>query len=172
MKGVVITTHDSTEPFFSSLMSSLKGCKYPIVVWKNTDSDNGFEISGIRLGSKLFDEFLYLQDTTFIKDINLIENILETEGSVSIFQRYNSYLGKYETKILNHLIIPEVKNKQQAIRYEVDFITEYLKQVEKYTELFPQLNVWGLPDRVEMKFGRQNAIYETKEFVKYKGTWK
>lgn len=49
------------------------------------------------------------------------------------------------------------------------------KAVDEFFEvtLYPvRLNVWGLPERIEMKFGRDNAIYETKEFVKYKGTWK
>lgn len=174
MEGIVVTTHDTTANFLNDLLESLVGVDYPIVVWKNCKSSNGFELSGIHLGMKLFDEFLYLQDTVLIKDISIIYEIFSNKYktiSISLFPKWSSYLGKYQSSILRRINIPMARNKFEAVNYEHKFTQEYIKYCENYIVLFPEINAWKASKLFEFKHGRENCVYENEFIKKYKGTW-
>jgi len=174
-QGIVITTHDKTKPFLNDLLQSLEGCPYPIVIRKNTDCSNTWETGGLYLGALYFDEFLYLHDTTIIKNIELIDMLFKRcKGmSVSFLVDYNSYLGKYRTEILEKIKIPRIITKLEAIEAERIFNQEYIKADGNVVTLFPELNGWETePRQIETKHGRQNSVYENEFFIKYKGCWK
>lgn len=174
-KGIVITTHDSTFPFFVDLMESLKGCKYPVAVKKNTELDNGWELAGVRLGIKLFDEFLYLHDTVFIKNPEFIEQIFHpkyNDISVSVFPEFNAYMGKYISRLITPDMVPEISTKREAVNHERIFTRAYMRKCGLIYTLFPEIDAWKVSKTFEMKHGRNNCIYENDYIKKYKGTWR
>jgi hypothetical protein len=173
--GIVITTHDSTSEFLFDLLDSLKGLDFPVVVVKNTESNNGFELAGIHVGMQLFDEFLYLQDSVLIKNSSFIETIFSPEYknvSVALFPEFNAYLGKYITSILKRMNVPVVHNKREAVDNERIFTQDYISNCNYYLTYFPEINAWKPSNRFEFKHDRMNCVYENDYIVKYKGTWK
>jgi len=174
-QGIVISTHETTRLFLFDLLESLDGCPFPIIIKQNTQYDNAFEMGGIKLGAKLFDEFLYLQDTVIIKNQIMIYDILSLKYqnmTVSLFPELNAYMGKYESKILNCMALPEITTKRQAVANERIFTKEYLKYCNQIKIYFPDIDAWKVSKVFEEKHGRNNCIYENKYFKKFKGTWK
>lgn len=175
-QGIIITTCDKTSPFLNDLLQSLQGCKYPIIIIKYTENDSQWETGGIYLGSTIFDEFVYLHDTVFIKDLSLFDMMFKEHQnkSVSLLKRYNSYLGKYRLEILMKSEMPVVTSKQEAIKQEYIFNNRYIELEQgNYIELFPELDGWETEHtNFKFKHGRNNVVYENDFFIKYKGTWK
>ena len=169
-QGIIITSHVSTLGYLRESLPCLDGSPYPIVIKWNSERFNNWELGGIELGSQLFDEFLYLQDTVMIKNLAVLDFIFKelTTVSVSFMKRYNSYLGKYVASVLNTTGIPVIDNKQDAILQEKEWTEKYILAAgSAYTELFPELDGWNLTD----KFERGRMIYENDFIKKYKGTW-
>jgi len=172
-QGIIITTHDSTMPFYIDLIRSLEGCPYPIVTKKNTVMDNGWEIGGLKLGSFLFDEFLYLHDTILIKNPSFIVDVFEREKhrSVSLFPKFNAYLGKYQSIHVRACELPDITTKAEAVHWETEFSKEYLKLCGPIVTMFPEIDAWRTSGVYREKHGRKNCVYENDSIVKYKGTW-
>lgn len=178
-QGIVITTCEATKPFFLDLMESLKDVKYPIVVVGNSgykeegidivNDWNAFELGGILHGAKLFNEFVYLQDTVVIKDISLFDKCFkDNKGqSVAISQDFYSYIGKYITSQCGE--IPKTDNKRDAVFHELSgFRPQYVNRAKPVNldEILPHTS-----DRFEERHGRKNMVLENKYMIKYKGTW-
>lgn len=167
MKGIVITTHEKTKPFFLDLMNSLTNCKYPIVVITNTDENNEFELAGLKAGMQLFDEFIYLHDTVQIKDMQLFDILFSYQSMVSISPNFLMFLGKYNSEQLKTEQMPIVTNKHQAVDLET-WLRFHL--VPKYG--IPHLDRNFVDNNnFEFKHNRNNMILENQYLKKYKGTW-
>lgn len=162
-RGIVITTHKSTEPFLNDLLISLRDCKYPIVITYNTNQDNQYEMRGLKLGMSLFDEFIYLQDTIEIKDQELFDILFSKKGMYSISPRFLMYIGKYDSKELMNYNLPSVSNKYEAVMGEAWLRDNVL------SECFDQTFIDG--NNFEFKHGRKNMVLENKYLKKYKGTF-
>jgi len=165
MNGIVISTHKSTELFYIDSMLSLRGCKYPIIVAYNTLEDNQYENKGLKVGMKMFENFIFLHDTVIIKNLSLFDKLFEYKDIVSISPRFLSYLGKFNSEILRQKNIPEVKTKQGS--YELEML---LKKIFPNTPCFDPTFVDG-NHRFEQKYGRMNMVLENDYLIKYKGTW-
>ncbi|HEY9704661.1 MAG TPA: hypothetical protein V6C58_19625 [Allocoleopsis sp.] len=162
-RGIVITTHKSTKPFFDDLIKSLKDCKYPICIVDNTEI-NHFEKGGLLVGMKNFDEFIYLHDTVIIKNLELFDILFSKEGFYSISPGFLMYLGKYDSKKLSTLNLPSVNSKYDAILMEL-----WLKH-NIPCDCFDKTFIDG-NHRFEERHGRKNMVLENDYLIKYKGTW-
>lgn len=163
MKGIVITTHKSTQLFYLDLMRSLQGCKYPVVTIFNTDENNQYELAGLKAGMELFEDFVYLHDTVLIKNQLLFDKLFEYKGIVSINPSFLMFLGKYNTKILKQYELPEVRTKKQSWLMEL-----WLGRTFR-VPCFDVNFVDG--KKFEYIYGRNNMIIENEYLKKMKGTW-
>jgi hypothetical protein len=173
-KGIVITTHKSTEPFLFDLLDSLRECNYPIIIKKNAGQDNTWELGGIKLGVSLFKEFLYLHDTVVIKKLDIIDEIFHPKYhgiSLPLFPEFNSYMGKYISNILLGMPIPEIHTKREAVDNERLFTRKYMQRCNEIMTIFPEIDAWKPSSIFENRHGRNNCIYENECIKKYKGTW-
>jgi hypothetical protein len=163
-RGIVITTHKSTEPFLIDLLISLHSCKYPIVIVYNTNNDNQYERRGLETGRDLFDEFIYLHDTVVIKDLSLFDKLFEHDGMISIAPNFLMYLGKYESQKLREVQIPQVWDKKGAITMEFWLRTVF--PVSCFDPTFIDGNhTW------EEKHGRRRMVLENIYIKKFKSCW-
>jgi hypothetical protein len=165
-RGIVITTHQSTKPFLIDLIDSLSGVKYPYIIIDHTNKQNEFEIGGIRIGKDIFNEFIYLHDTVYIKNIDVFDMLFEQQASVS--PNRNMYLGYYNSDVLEGMDIPVVSNKRDAVTQESLFMEYYMRESFNHGHLFDEF-VDG--EVYEYKHGRENKVIENEYLKKYKGTW-
>lgn len=163
-KGIVITTHKSTEMYFKDLMNSLKDCEYPITIVYNTDKSNHYELTGIKTGMMLYDEFIYLHDTVIIKDQTLFDILFAQPGMISIAPRYLMYLGKYESARLKQMNLPQVNNKYEAVMMEA-----WLR--DNFNEPCFDREFCDEYSRFEEKYGKLNMVIENAYIKKWKRTW-
>jgi hypothetical protein len=82
---------------------------------------------------------------------------------------FGMYLGIYSRATLNKVGIPVAQNKEDAIRYEVEWHREYCNQ-EQVEIMFPELTD-GNAKGTEEHHGRINLVLENDYLIKYKGTW-
>lgn len=188
-QGIVIITYHNS-PFLNACAESIKNyTKYPkyIVVTDAPvvcdrkgytviqDTADSFELGAIKkiLQETDLDEFFVLQDSVYIKDTKIFDVVFETYAgkSVTIGDRYLSYLGKYRRATLQNLYIPDVRSKHDSVKYEGEFHRQYI-EADKPIVLDP---LFGFNDynnqREEEKFGRLNKVFENEWMIKYKGTW-
>lgn len=163
-RGIVITTHKSTQPFLIDLLISLQDCKYPIVIVYNTDEDNQYEKRGLETGRDLFDEFIYLHDTVIIKDQSIFDKLFVINGMISIAPNFLMYLGKYDSQKLREVSIPQVWDKHGAIAME--FWLRQVFPVPCFDPTFVDGN-----HTFEDKHGRKNMKLENDFLIKYKSCW-
>jgi hypothetical protein len=163
-RGIVITTHKSTQQFLLDLLVSLQDCKYPIVITYNTNEDNQYERRGLEIGRDLFDEFIYLHDTVIIKDLQLFDKLFEHSGMLSIAPNFLMYLGKYESQRLREVSIPLVWDKQGAIAME--FWLRQVFQVPCFDDTFIDGN-----HTFEEKYGKTRMVLENQYIKKYKSCY-
>ena len=163
-KGIVITTHESTEPFLLDCIKSLKNCTYPITIIYNTNENNEYESIGLKVGMNLYDEFIYLHDTVVIKDLALFDLLFAQPGMFSISPKFLMYLGKYDSKILKNTTLPHVHNKLEAIKMEF-----WLQE----TFICPCFDATFIDGNhtFEEKYGKTRMVLENKYIKKYKSCW-
>lgn len=162
-RGIVISASEYSRPFFNDCITSIK-TNYPIYVcWEGIGRPEGsFELGAIRKGAELFDEFIYIHDTVVIKDNSLFDKLFSTEGHVLFTNKGYHYFGKYVSNDLPE--IPEVKNKADAIHWEIRWFTK------PHKIFIPELPFHV--ERFEEKHGRMNMVIESDYLIKYKATWK
>jgi hypothetical protein len=173
MKGVVIGTSEYTKDFLKPLLDSIKDTPYKVLVVSNNYTPdfpienliindwNGWEIAHIQRGKENFDEFIFLMDTTLIKDISLFDKLFEIEGNVVLTKGCFHYMGKFVTKELPNL--PRVHDKNTAIMLEVRWLDGF-----PYKEFEPDLPVHSL--NWEVVHGQNRMRLENEYMIKWKGT--
>lgn len=167
----VIATTPKREMWLSNLLSSMD--KTSVIIL----SDYSFELGKIKFiqENTKIEKFLFLQDSIIFKDVEKFYfDLSRFTGSVSINKSptyYGSYMGIYERKILNKIKIPIIKNKEEAVYYEVAFNNKYAKLAKnKIPILYPDLND-SQNSGFELVNGRNNLKIENEVLIKYKGTW-
>ncbi|MEM4134599.1 MAG: hypothetical protein QXV73_05320 [Candidatus Micrarchaeia archaeon] len=158
--------------WLKDLLSSLKGCKYPIEI---NYTDN-FELATIKWArdGKKWDEFFFLPETTIIKDLKLFDMIFEENKGKSVsICKYPSwggmYLVKYRQEILKNVFIPEVKSKKMAVYWEIVFNAYYAGLDEgNCAVLFPDM---VHSNNFVEKYGRLNMVMGNEYIERYKGDW-
>lgn len=137
-------------------LKDIKGC-YKVELFY----DNGFELAGINYGKQNFDEFIYLMDTTHIKDPSIFSQLFNMEGHVFLSERGFHYQGKFVSADLP--FIPEITTKKEAIGLELNWLQR------PYAVFEPPLPY--ISDVFEDRHGRLNMRLENEHMVKWKGTW-
>ena len=177
-KGIVIGTSEYTKSFLKPLLDSIKDTKYDILVVSNggyvpdlsyfetpialqINEINGWELSCITRGKENFDQFIFIHDTTLIKDISLFDKLFAIEGNVVLTKGNFHYMGKFVTKELPNL--PIVRDKVTAIMLETIWLDGF-----GYTEFQPDLPAHSLI--WEEVHGQKRMRIENEYIVKWKGT--
>lgn len=162
-RGIVISASEYSRLFYEDLMKSIK-TDYPIYIcWEGLGRPEGsFELGAIKKGSEIFNEFIFLHDTVVIKDNSIFDKLFEKDGHVFLTDRGYHYFGKYISSDLPE--IPEVKDKEEAIKYELTWFTKpytvFEYQLPYNTDIFIE------------KHGRKNMVCENDYLIKYKGTYR
>jgi phosphatidylinositol kinase/protein kinase (PI-3 family) len=162
-KGIVISASEYSRPFYEDLMKSIK-TDYPIYIcWEGLGRpEESFEIGAIQAGKEKFDEFIYLHDTVYIKDNKLFDELFAINGNVFLTESCYHYFGKYVSKEIPEL--PEVKNKEDAVKYELNWFKDMV-----HTVFHNQLPV--ISETFEEKYGRTNMRLENNYLIKFKARW-
>lgn len=173
-KGIVIGTSKYTKDFLKPCLDSLKGTPYKILVVSNDNYTpdfpienlivndwNGWELACINRGKENFDEFVFIMDSTLIKDITLFDKLFAIEGNVVLTKGNFHYQGKFVTKELPNL--PIVREKSTAIMLEVRWLDGF-----QFTEFEPDLPVHSLV--WEEIHGMNRMRLENEYMIKWKGT--
>lgn len=168
MRGIIITTHKSTELFYNDLIKSLEGCKYPITTVINTNDNNQFEKAGLLKGIELYDEFIYLHDTVIIKNQLLFDILFDSDKMFSISPKFLMYLGKYNSKDLKELNLPDVSNKRDAVNMEM-WLGDVL--CKRFPVITLDNNFIDGNHTFEDKHGRKNMVLENIYLKKYKSCY-
>ncbi len=186
-RGVVIGTSEYSKDFLRPLLDSIKDIKYNVLIVSNgnwnpnqiiadflkdnqlsrdwcslaINSWNGWELACITRGKETFSEFVFIHDTTLIKDITLFDKLFAIEGNVVLTAGNFHYMGKFVTKELPNL--PRVHDKVTAIMLETTWLNGF-----KFTEFTPDLPahtlIW------EMMHGMKRMRLENEYMIKWKGT--
>ena len=177
-KGGVICTSEYTKDFLRPLLESIKETEYNILIVSNGNYQpdlsyffrqydliindwNGWEIAGIQRGKENFEQFIFLMDTTLVKDISLFDKAFAIEGNIVFTKGCFHYQGKFVTKELPNL--PRVHDKVTAIMLETKWLDGF-----KYTEFEPDLPVHSLI--WEEIHGQKRMRLENEYMIKWKGT--
>lgn len=187
MKGLVIGTSEYSKEFLRPLLDSIKETKYNVLIVSNgsynpsevinsflkensipksryslvINSFNGWEIASIQRGKETFSEFIFIHDTTLIKDITLFDKLFAIEGNVVLTKGNFHYMGKFVTDKLPNL--PRVHDKVTAIMLETTWLNGF-----QFIEFTPDLPVHTLI--WEEKFGQKRMRLENDYMIKWKGT--
>lgn len=199
-QGIVISTWSGGQEPCELLIHSLWNVVYPVLIVVNNSSAvgrdwqqklyrltgeqgwglhflpyDGFEIGAIEealLGTDL-DEFFFLQDTFEVKNQGLFRILFEDFAgrSVSYNPHFQMYLLKYRREILEHMSIPKVRTKREAIKLEEEFNRAYANLDGNVHIFNPNFRDEPFYGNYEERFGRNNLKLEDEYLIKRKGTW-
>lgn len=199
-QGIVVTTWSGGEKPCKRLIESIWTTPYPVAFVindaQNTSLDwwktlyaltgemdwhvfpqdfDGFEIGAIEkvLTETNWDEFILLQDTIEIKNVEIFRILFEDFAgySVAYNPHFQMYLGKYKREILNKLTLPIVRDKIEAVRQEELFTREYWK-IDPSTKVFnPHFRDENFYNNWDNEFDRRNLKMEDDYIIKRKATW-
>ena len=163
---IVIATSPGRENWVREILSSIS--RPSIVI-----SDFGFELGKLRwvFENTNADRFLFLQDSVVIRDERFFDRVFEAKGSACFIEGstcLNGFMGLYERAVLNKLAIPVVNDKEDSIRYEVEWTKEY---IEACGHLEHPIPISQKKFETVRKFGRENLVLVSPYFEKWYGTW-
>lgn len=169
LKGVVLLTHIGSQ--FKDIVKHnqelLRKNKIELVIAKN-GKNSQYEMLAIKKGIETFDEFVVIQDSCYLKNTELIEQMLNLNGPVFLTSFGYHYFNKYVTEELLQIELPKVSSKAESVEQERVFNEEYRK---RYNPVVLYDNILADTDTFEEVYGRRNMIIENRFFKKYKGTW-
>jgi hypothetical protein len=163
---VVVGTSPGREQWVKQCLESL--ARESLVV-----SGFGFELGSISfvLEKTSIERFVFIQDSVQILDDKVFDIVENIPGPNCLLHQpgcYGSYMGVYDRKYLNKLITVPAFSKEDSIRGEWEWTSDYLKVAGKCKhELGKDWQVKGY----ETYNGRVSQIIETKFLRKYKGDW-
>lgn len=175
-RGIVIGTSEFSADFLKPLLDSMKGQKYRVLVVSNggyqpkiglypyvidviINEHNGWELACITRGKENFEEFIFIHDTTLIKDISLFDKLFAIPGNVVLTRGNYHYMGRFVSSELPNL--PRVHDKVTAIMLETVWLSDY-KEFEP--DLPAHSLIW------EEVHGQKRMRIENEYIVKWKGT--
>ena len=167
---IVVPTSPGREHWAKQCSESLKDTPHIVV------SEYGYEIGKIRwmMENTNFDRWLMLQDSVVVKDLSLFDLAFSHPNSVALSNcpvKFGMYLGIYTRKTLSKVEIPIAHDKEDAIRYEVEWSKKYCESEKNIPTLFEDFSD-GNSKRTVNIFGRENLVLENEYLIKYKGTWR
>ena len=185
---LAISTREGREVWSQGLAESISRTSHPE---RQTQRVVGWEIEAIRDAYLYTDwpEFLFLQDSTRIKDPRFWDRIDDQSGdSWLLMPRPNCYMALYQREVLDKIEWhryrvpvnePFSQQKEWALAFEDWFIREYIGMATgvpvshggDLPAIFPELTDANSPKR-EMVHGELRMVMENDYFVKYKGTFR
>jgi len=176
-RGIIIGTSQYTREFLPDCLESIKDVRYPVMVVSNggyspnisnkkvdrliINQENRWELGCIQKGKENYDEFVFLHDTTIVKDITLFDKLFAIENENVVLTRGNfHYQGRFISKKLPNL--PIVDSKDVAIKLEAHWL-------KYYREFKPDLPVQS--EIFETIHGQNRMRLENQYLIKWKGTW-
>ena len=170
-QGIIIVTNNKSKEQLLNCLSSIVGTLYPVLIYTNDYDNSGFESAAITYAYEHtdWDEFVLLQDTVEVKNIDFFNIVFEEFKGKTVFAQNGgfSFLNKYTRKALLLTGIPKTKTKRESIYAESTFHRALLNT--GVFVLWPK-SLKDNPNR-EFKFGRKNMILENDYIKKYKGCW-
>lgn len=188
--GIVITTCEKNKDFLAQCLRSIDGTKYQVLVVGNDGYDpkehiesldlninlitdtyvlNAYEISGIILGQKLFENFFLLPDTCIVKDQKVFDHAFGYYAGVSVSSNYLSFIGKYRSVILDRLgsILPISTANERDImeKYFNEAYMHYDSQWRALIDLLPEKS-----EVLQEVHGEFRMVLENEFIIKYKLT--
>ena len=163
---IVVGTSPGRENWVKQCLESLT--RESLVV-----SGFGFELGTISfiLESTTIERFVFIQDSVQILDnrvFDIIENMPGPNCLLHDPDCYGSYMGVYDRKHLTKILTSPAFSKEDSIRNEMVWTSEYLKVASGCNHgLGKEWKVKGY----ETSNGRVSQIIETKFLRKYKGDW-
>lgn len=167
MECMIVIGSYKGSPFLRGCLDSIP-TDIPCLVVRN----GGYECGSLRWCQSHLnvDEFLFLQDSTEIKDRAWLYDIFKKKGmSISLNYEpgwFGSFLGKYRMEILRQVKIPETPTKMDAVLAEMSVGQRYEKLEPNREILWPELRIENA--RRDIIHGREVAVYENEHFIKYK----
>jgi hypothetical protein len=164
---IVIGTTPNREQWLAQCLKSIQN---PVLIL----SDFTYELGKINwvYNNTNIERFMFLQDSVVIKD-NQIFELLNEKGSIALTNDpapYGMYMGIYERKILSQINIPLPKSKEESIKCEISWTTDYCRMAKNVRIAFPDLTDKNATKK-EILFGRENLVLENDFLIKYKGNW-
>lgn len=134
---------------------------------------DGYELGKIKwiYENTDLDRFIFLQDSLVIRNNDLLESVLNSEGSACLMCDpgcYGSYLGVYERSVLSKIDIPTAYDKKDSIRYECEWTRRY---IEASGQISHPINLNHKILYTVYKNGRENMLYVNDLYEKWKGDW-
>lgn len=117
------------------------------------------------------EQVLLIQCSYEILDLNIFNLLFcdeEKDNILGMQNGYQNYFLKIPSSYLYEIDIPIVKDKEDAVIQESQFIN---KLKSKYSRKMKSCFLGKPNTRYEVRFNRKNLIEETKFFRKWKGTW-
>lgn len=156
-------------PWLSECIDSIPS-KWETIVVRN----GGYECGALRwvIDNTTISHFLFLQDSTMVKDPSWLETCAGYGGSVSLNadpRFHGSFMGTYWRDVLSKCTIPETPDKMSAVLAEMSLGDEYASHEPNQMVLWPELNLSSA--RFEYKHHRECAVYENEFFVKWKSCY-
>lgn len=168
MHAIVIGTSKGREGWLGDCLASLAGVDLPVTALYSED----FELSVIAWAAELYDEFIFVPDSTiFLRPGELVEECfthrLHLGVSLSQFPGpFGMYLGKYVSAVVRAVGVPYVADKVAAVRYETVWTRQYAAEAP-----WEPLGTLGHTDVFEERHGRLNMVCENHWLRRYKASW-
>jgi len=164
---IVVATTPGREHWVNDCLKSLnKAC---LVI-----SDFGYELGKIKwCANNLKTPFFFFQDSVVFKNTDWIDDLLARNKSIALTNDpdiYGMYMGIYIPEILQKCKFPEVTNKADAIRYEIEWTKHYVNQAIDVDIAFSDLRDSSSTKKV-IRHGKQCLVLENKHIIKFKSNW-
>jgi len=164
-----IASASGREMWLAQCVASLE--QYPATVV----TEGNYELGKLKHIYDTYDEerFVFLQDSTTIVSAAFWELLEQYDGSVAFLPDpypFGCYMAVYERSVLHHMEWPEIKDKEDSIRYEHEWTRSYATLAGGVPVLFPELT--DRNGQVAEMCGRTNLVLENAYFRKWKGTWR
>jgi hypothetical protein len=169
MIPVVISTYPGREEWLTDLMTDFPTHWDVHVV-------HGWELDAIRYGFNLGSKrFLHLQDSWRIHRAGFVEAAIDRHKASIAFTNdpvlFGCYTGVFERDVLDKIEIPEVEDKADAIRLEIEWTSTYVEACPNTPAVLFKHVLHDWHGTVTERHGRTNLMISTPEVTKYKGTW-
>lgn len=151
------------------LHDCLKSIDKPVLIL----SAFNYELGKIKwCANHLNTNFLFLQDSTIIKNSNWMDDLLNKQMSIALFNDpyiYGTYMGVYEIEVLKQIEIPQPSTKAEAVHFEIAWTKKYVEKAKRVEVAFPEIS--DAKAKQGYHQGRLNLILENEYLIKYKGDW-
>ena len=172
-QAVVIGATRGDSPWLADLLTSLDGCRWPVVVHLT----RAFELDTIGWAAKHFEEFVFLPESTVVLDQSFLDGCFAQHHGLSVDLgraqggRFRMYLGKYLAASVLAQGVPAVADKDAAVNYEGSWCEQYARREVAAGRYVAMGDPLEHSSRFEERHGRRNMVVENALLMRFKGAW-